>query len=667
MTVMRTARWIDDERFLRVIGDWGGRDLRIRAFSGTETLSQPFEFELELYSEDARIPFREVIGKRVSVGFRRGDGGERRWFNGFINRFTQLPGEGRVARYRAVMTPWLWFLSQASDCRIFQRQSVPEIVTTILREYGLADFEWRTEGTYEPWEYCVQYRETALNFISRLLEQEGITYYFEHTVERHTLVFADGMTHPVCQGQSRVRYEQVLGEGVHRDEDVVLAWRHEQNFQAGTYTLQDYNFEKPLHNLATEAPSVVPVADRRFEIYDFPGEYEGRSGGEDWVKIRMQEAEASHAAVFGEGFCRSFAPGHRFEITELEHAENGWYFLTSVTHQAREAMPFATAAGDAGTEYENQFTCLPVELQYRPPRLTPKPFVQGSQTATVVGPPGEEIHTDEFGQVKVHFHWDRRSRRNDRSSCWIRVSQPWAGQNWGAISIPRIGQEVIVDFLEGDPDRPIITGRVYNAQQKPPYDLPGDARKTGLRSRSSPGGGGYNEMMLDDTKGNEGVTIHAQYNMQTRVENDDLLSIGNNQTVEIGVNRTETVGADETITIGANRKESVGADETTSIGGNSSRTVGKNDTFAVGLTRTHTVGINEAVTVGAAQQVSVGGVRVVTVGVAQLSTAGVAQLIKAGVRISLAAPEIMLTAGASTIVMNDSGITINGPIVKINS
>jgi type VI secretion system secreted protein VgrG len=682
MTVITSSRFLDDERYLTLVTNWNGRQLQLRTFSGTETMSQPFEFELDLVSEDLRIPFRDVIGKRVAVGIRhRGELGIR-WFNGYISRFTQLPNESRMAHYRAVMVPWLWFLSQTADCRIFQNLTIPDIVTEILREYGVTDYVWRLDGQYEKWDYCVQYRETALNFIMRLLEQEGIYFFFEQSLEKHILVLADGLSHPECPGTSRVRYEHAFGEGVLRSEDTVLSWRHEQNFQPGTYTLQDYNFEKPRFNLSADAPSATEVGDRRFEIYDFPGEYEVRGGGEGWAKIRMEEDEAAKAVISGDSCCRNFAAGYRFEIDQLEHASNGSYFLTSVTHRARQAADYSSEA-EQELEYENSFTCLPVEVQYRPPRMTPKPFVQGSQTATTVGPAGKEIYTDEHGRIKVHFHWDRRDKRDQNSSCWIRVSQPWAGQDWGAISIPRIGQEVIVDFLEGDPDRPIVTGRVYNADQRVPYPLPAGERKMGIRSRSTPGGGGYNEVMLDDTKGNEGVTIHAQYNMQTRVEHDDSLSIGNNQTVEIGVDRTETVQGNETVTVVGNRETTIQGNETVTINGtrtetvekdetvtlmhNQTHTVLKNETKMVALTRTHSVGVNEAVTVGLAQQVNVGAIRETAAGYLHFIGAGWKVHLKAGVRIALEAEtEIVLSAGGSKIILNKDGIQISGKKVEIN-
>jgi type VI secretion system secreted protein VgrG len=333
------------------------------------------------------------------------------------------------------------------------------------------------------------------------------------------------------------------------DEDTVFSWRVDQEIRPGKYALTDYNFKTPSNSLLVEVSSKIKQGGNdKFEVFDFPGEYDTRDEGEAYVGARMEEEELPHATATGESNCRSFVPGFRFDLSESDRDDqNGTYVLTSVTHTAFEAGSFSETGE---TSYNNFFSCIRVAVPFRPPRTTPRPLVQGSQTAVVVGPKGDEIFTDKFGRVKVRFHWDRDTKRPpEEKSCWIRVSHPWAGKGWGSVSIPRIGQEVIVDFLEGDPDQPIITGRVYNAEQMPPYGLPAGGVVSGLKSNSTKGGGGYNEMSMDDTKGKEKITIHAQYDMGTTVEHDDSQTVHNNRTIAVDGTHTETIKKDTTITV----------------------------------------------------------------------------------------------------------------------
>jgi type VI secretion system secreted protein VgrG len=335
------------------------------------------------------------------------------------------------------------------------------------------------------------------------------------------------------------------------DEDTVFSWRVDQEIRPGKYALTDYNFRTPSNSLLVEVSSKIRQGGNdHFEVFDFPGEYDTRDEGEAYVGARMEEEELPHATAAGESNCRSFVPGFRFDLSESDRDDqNGTYVLTSVTHTAFEAGSFSETGE---TSYNNFFSCIPVAVPFRPPRTTPRPLVQGSQTAIVVGPKGDEIFTDKFGRVKVRFHWDRDTKRPpEEKSCWIRVSHPWAGKGWGSVSIPRIGQEVIVDFLEGDPDQPIITGRVYNAEQMPPYGLPAGGVVSGLKSNSTKGGGGYNEMSMDDTKGKEKITIHAQYDMSTTVEHDDTQHIvTGNRKIDIDTGtHTEKIKGNTSITI----------------------------------------------------------------------------------------------------------------------
>jgi type VI secretion system secreted protein VgrG len=360
-----------------------------------------------------------------------------------------------------------------------------------------------------------------------------------------------------------------------------------------------------------------------YEIYDYPGIYSKKSDGTQLAKTRLQETLAFKKRVSGKSNCRYFTTGSTVEVTDHYRKDmNQKWMLTAVYHQCSMGEAYGSGGSDEGFFYSNTFECIPADVPFRPMRVTPKPSVQGCQTATVVGPGGEEIYTDKYGRVKVQFHWDRKGKKNESSSCWVRVSHPWAGQSWGAISIPRLGQEVIVDFLEGDPDQPIIIGRVYNAEQMPPWGLPAKAVISGVKSNSTKGGGGYNEISMDDTKGKELVNIHAQYDQHKRIEHDEVVSVGHD--------RTESVGNNETITIGVNRTEKVGQNENITIGSNRTEIVGSNESITVALMRTRNVGVNETVNVGAAQEITIGGLQAVTVGAAQTITVGAARAVSVG-------------------------------------
>jgi type VI secretion system secreted protein VgrG len=476
------------------------------------------------------------------------------------------------------------------------------------------------------------------------MEQYGIFYFFEHEEEKHTLVLANSPTvHKPCPGQAKVRCD--FAAGITLEEDIITDWQMEQELRPGKYALADYNFETPSTSLAVNVASTINVGGNgKYEVYDYPGEYLKKAQGEHLAKLRMEEEEAPHVVASGSGTCRAFTPGYKFDLAGHSPQMDKCYVLIEVQHMASVGESYSdfNSRGDTEESYSNHFTCMPFDVPFRPPRVTPKPTVQGPQTAIVVGRSGEEIFTDKYGRVKVQFHWDREGKRNENSSCWIRVSHPWAGKGWGAISIPRIGQEVIVDFLEGDPDQPIITGRVYNAEQMPPYGLPAGQVVSGIKSNSTKGGGGYNEFIMDDTKGKELIRVHGQYDMDSTIENDlrehvlhdRSRDVTNNETIAIGSNRTETVGGNETLTVSKNRTETVLGNETLSVAQNRTRTVTQNELVTVILTRTHNVGVNEMINVGAAQEVTVGGAQAITVGLERAVTVGLNQDVNIGKNLS---------------------------------
>lgn len=606
------GEYTQENRLIQIVTPLGEDVLLLQAFTGHEGVSRLFQFDLRMHSKNRSIAFDSIVGKKATIKIILDDGKER-FINGLISSFSQGGTSTTFAHYHATLVPWLWMLTRTSDCRIFQNITVPDIIQKIFKEYGFSDFKNKLYGTFEERDYCVQYRETDFNFVSRLMEEEGIFYFFEHEESKHTLVLANRPSEfKPSPLKPSARYESAEGAG--RTDDVVTEWSMVQEVRPGKYEIQDYNFEMPSLNLAS---SISGQDERKYEVYDYPGEYRSLDEGARLVGLRMQEEETPLLVVSGAGTCRGFAPGYRFSLNQHYRRDlNKEYTLTSISHSADQGDNYEGTEAEAVErfEYVNHFQCIPHPTPFRPPRTTPVPVVHGTQTAKVVGPSGEEIYTEKYGRVKVQFHWDREGKNDEKSSCWIRVSHPWSGKSWGAISIPRIGQEVIVDFLEGDPDQPIIVGRVYNAEEMPPWGLPGGKVVSGIKSNSTKGGGGYNEMSFNDTKGTELITIHGQYDMAETIEHDERFKVGND--------KTESIGHNETISIGNDRTETVGGNETLSVAKNRTRTVTQNETVTVALMRTHTVGINEAITVGASQEVTVGLMRVLSVGVNQTVTIG---------------------------------------------
>ena len=657
-----------------------GADLLFHRMSGREDISHLFEYQIDLLSARSDISLDEIMGKNVTVKLELPDNSTR-YFNGFVTRFTQMGTHGRYYAYHATVRPWLWFLTRTADCRIFQKMSVPKIVEKVLNEHSVVDVKFELSGSYPDWDYCVQYRETDFNFVSRLMEQEGIYYFFKHEDKRHVMVVADSYTaHAASAG-----YEQIpfipTGRSTRPRQEHVESWSFEREIQPGRYVIDDYNFETPSLELQakTQIPRKHALAD--YEIYDYPGEYEVTGEGEQYVKRRLEEAHAQFELFHARANTRGLCVGSLFKLTGHTRQDQNREYLVVGAGYTLEYSEYETLEGGGGTQYGCAFSAINSSAPFRPQRSTPKPIVQGPQTAVVTGPSGDEIYTDKYGRVKVQFHWDREGKRDENTSCWLRVSHPWAGKNWGAVSIPRIGQEVIVDFLEGDPDRPIITGRVYNAEQMPPWDLPANATQSGILSRSSKGAGvpNANAIRMEDKKGAEQLWIHAEKNQDIEVENDETHwvghdrtktidhdettlvkhdrteTVGNNETITIGVNRVESVGSNETITIGSNRTEAVGANETITIGANRSITIGSSETATVALQRTHTVGVNETISVGAAQEITVGAAQAITVGAVQAITVGANQVVSVG-----AAQSVNVGADASMNVGADEARKVGG-------
>lgn len=540
-------------RFVSVTTPLGDDVLLFYRMSGGEQISRLFEYEIDLLSEKNDIDLAQILGKSMTVKLEVGDGSYR-YFNGIVTRFTQFGSMGDLVFYRAILHPKPWLLTRAANCRIMETgKTVPDIVKKILGDHGYSDIETHlgSSYTYPPREYCVQYRETDFNFISRLLEEEGIHYFFKHENGKHTMVLCDSITgHKKAAGyESGVPYFPPNNEN-RRNAQHMYEWNLSQGIQPGAYDLNDFSFENPKLNLHAKSQLPGTYAENKKEIYDYPGGYVDPGDGTHYVTARMEELHGAIEQVQARGNTRGIATGNLFKlINYLRSDQNREYMVLSTAIQVQNNDYASEGLANAIWDYQCAYVVMPSNVAYRPPRLTLKPIVQGPQTAIVVGKKGEEIYTDKYGRIKVQFHWDRLGKKDEKSSCWVRVSQVWAGKNWGAMHIPRIGQEVVVDFIEGDPDRPLVVGRVYNADNMPPYTLPDNMTQSGIKSRSTKEGTptNFNEIRFEDKKDSEEIYIHAEKDFQRVVENNDTLKVGfdkkkaGNQTVDIYNNRAVTL------------------------------------------------------------------------------------------------------------------------------
>jgi type VI secretion system secreted protein VgrG len=547
-----------------------GQDvLLLTGFRGQEAISQLFNFQLDLLAEaKSEIHFDRIVGQNVTVEMRLPNE-EKRYFNGLVKRFSQGARDEVFVHFRAEVVPKLWLLTKKVRSRIFQHLSVPDILRQVLS--GL-DVKYEIFETYYQRDYCVQYRESDFDFASRLMEEEGIYYFFKHSDAGHQMVTTDAPNeHPDLSGQTNVIYDEVSG-GL-RKEMRIKAWEKSQELRSGEYTLWDHCFELPGKHLEAKKKTNDSVVvgevthklsvggNDQLEIYDYPGGYAQRFDGIDsngaprpenlkqilpdserTAKVRMQQEEAASLEIAGKSNCGNFVAGHKFNL-ERHFDANGRYLLTRVEHDARLEGNYRTSQA-AAFNYENRFTCIPVALPYRPQRVTRKPVIAGIQTATVAGPRDDEIFCDKYGRVKVQFHWDRKGKKDADSSCWLRVAQVWAGKGWGAFFWPRVGHEVVIIFEEGDPDQPLIIGSVYNAENMPPYELPAKKVLTGLKSASHKGipSKNFNGIVLNDEKGHEHLALHSEHNMSFNSEYDKMIHAGRHKGERVAGASIMTVG-----------------------------------------------------------------------------------------------------------------------------
>jgi type VI secretion system secreted protein VgrG len=556
-------------------GSMGEDDLLLEVFKGKETLSKPFHFELQMLAEaDTKVEFDKLLGQPMTVKLTIPDQ-DPRYFHGIVSRFSQgqrvvgPDGFFTFIRYYAEVVPSLWLLTRRTQSRIFQAKNVIDILKVVFKGMKVT---YSQEGTFEKRDYCVQYRETDFDFASRLMEEEGLYYFFKHTESGHEMVLANTPAKHPKLTPNKIRFEEAGGGN--RLDECITSWVKEQEITSGKYTLGEFEFELTNQKVTATQPILETVevgtvshklkvgGNDQLEVYEHPGRYAQRfdgvnSAGNDrkadldkigddgkrTVGIRMQQTAVAGIVIQGRSDARAMCAGYRFDLDEHFDA-NGSYVLTDVTHEASQEGAFTAKKGkQPAFRYGNRFRCIPFALPFRPARVTPKSHVDGPQTAVVVGPSGDEIFTDKYGRVKVQFHWDRDGQNDASSSCWVRVGTPWAGKQWGMIHIPRIGQEVIVAFEEGDPDQPLIIGSVYDAANMPPYTLPDNKTQSGIKSRSSLKGDTefFNELRFEDKKDSEDIYFHGQKDFHRVVEHDDDLKVGNDQVREIAKNRTQTI------------------------------------------------------------------------------------------------------------------------------
>jgi type VI secretion system secreted protein VgrG len=565
-------------------------DLYPESLSGEEMLNELGSLTLHGYSATA-LALSSAVATHLTATLHNDD--KQRPLDALCAEIRQLPGDASADRYQLLLRPWLWWLNLASNNRVFQNLSTADIVTSIFDAHGFSDYQLKLTGSYTPREYCVQYGETDFAFVSRLLEEEGIFWLFTHGAGKHTLVLGDSNdAFPACPNASTIAYlGQRMGE---RELHGIRSGQLCRQAVSGTYRATDYEFTTPTTSLYGQTQA---VSGPRM-VYEHPGGFTTKSRGDALGKLRVDALRSEETRFIGESDCRWLVPGHSFTLSGHEDdAANIEWVVTRVSHEVSHE------------HYRNRFEAIPKSTNYRPPRSTPKPRMH-TQTAKVVGKAGEEIWTDQYGRIKIQFPWDRDGKNDEASSCWVRVVLPWSGKGFGMQFIPRIGQEVIVTFIDGDPDRPLVTGCVYNGGNALPYALPANQTQSGIKTNSSKGGGGSNELRFEDKKGSEEVFLQAQKDMKVKVLHDVNSTIGHNETLTVQKARKRTVKeGDETITLEQGSRTvtiQMGSD-TLDVTETRTVNVGSNQTHSTGGNYSHKVTGNYDLTVSGNLSIKVSG------------------------------------------------------------
>ncbi len=627
-----------------------GKDkLLFKHLQGEEQLAGLFHFQLELLSESRNIDFQAILGQSLTVQIQFAPD-HTRYLNGIVTRFAQDDTDSRFTTYYADIRPWLWQLTLTQDCRIFQNLSVPDIIKKVFTDLNCHDYRFKLvrPNYYEPRVYCVQYQETAFDFVSRLMEDVGIFYFFEHQEDRHVMVLIDDLSsHPDCPGISTARF--LRNSNTTQPEDAVTHCQWQQQLTTSRYAIDDFNFEIPNTDLHSSIDALPEQKSTNFQVYEYDAGFSKPVEGQDKVTRRIESQVTEHKLLEGQSYCLSFVSGHRFTLKDHRRQDfNIKYVLRWISHSL------------SLIDYQNSFIAFPADLNFRTPRTTPRPQIVSTQTAIVTGPAGDEIYTDKYGRIKVQFHWDREGKYDENSSCWIRVNQGWAGKNWGHLAIPRIGQEVIVSFLNGNPDTPIVTGAVYNASQTVPYPLPAEQTKSTLKSNSSKGGGGFNEIRFEDKKGEEQIFIHAQKDEDIIIENTTKEWIGNERHLVVKTRQLEQVKADKHLTVNGNRFQLLKGDTNLTVEGDQLELVKRNQHLMVSGEHCTAVRGNEHLIVQGNHNERSCQKRSIKAKTDFHAEAGITLSLKAGMQLTI-------QAGESFISLDASGITIQGAMVKVNS
>ena len=562
----------------------GDTTLVLSRFDGGEALSELFEFRIEAISEDANIDFNAALGKSVTVKLKTADNQDR-YFNGLLAEARWAGSRDSLHAYQLVIRPWLWLLTLTQDCRIFQNMSVPDIIKQVFTDCGLSDFRDALKSSYPTLEYCVQYRETHFTFVSRLMEQYGIYYFFEYADGKHTLVLADmKASHEPAPGLSEVPFIPGAEAG-RREAQHIENWQRGRSVESGSFKLNEYDYNKPGANLLVSSDKPGGYAHDSMEMYDYPGEYAERDVGENLVKVECEAAQSLDDRRTGTGSALSLFPGALVTLQKHKvESENQEYLVVGCSHFF-EGQRYRSTGGSGGGQasYLGNFEFTPSSRQFRAELETERPHVAGVQSALVVGKQGEEIDVDELGRICVQFYWDRKKKASRR----VRVAQFWAGGHRGALFLPRIGDEVLIQYEEGNPDRPIVVGSVYNGANTVPANLPAKKTHSGILTKSSKNSDGYNMLLFDDTVGAERIKVRAEKDLMFKALNNEQRTILNSQ--------TEQIGGDETITVG---DMTIGAQQ---IGGNFTLNALKTATINVGpagmpttqlLMDTHSITLN---------------------------------------------------------------------------
>ncbi|PNG26091.1 type VI secretion system Vgr family protein [Methylocella silvestris] len=596
-----TSELTQDKRVASLETPLGKDKLVCLRFDGAEALSELFEYRVEALSTEANVDFDKAIGNNCSVTFKSYSDPDR-VFNGVLVEAQALGAQAGLNLYRLTLKPWLWLLSRTSDCRIFENQTAVDIIKKVFSDRGFSDYRVATTGKFPELEYCVQYRETDLAFVSRLMEQHGIYYFFEHQKDKHTLVLADAKSsHKPVPGHAETPF---IGDErqTRREREHISRWTPERRFRSGKFELNDYDYLQPNADLKSDAEGQASYTKSKMEIYDYPGKFKKKNDGETYAKVRLQAEQAMDKRRYADGDSISLLPGGLTALKDHpEGGENKEYLVLRALH-SYSSQAYRSGGAQGEDLYSGRYELLSSDVNYRAPLATPRPIVYGPQTAKVVGKDGEEIDVDEHGRILVRFYWDRKNKQ----SCRVRVAQVWAGKGWGGQAIPRIGQEVVVEFLEGDPDRPLVTGAVYNGDNKYPYEMPANKTQSGLKSDSSKGHGGYNEFMFEDKKGSEKIRMHGERDHEVVIRRAETKEVG-----EIFSSRSDP-SRDTTLKNGSDNLSIQNGNQTVDI-------KGKQD-----------VSVLETISIEAIQKIT-------------------------------------LTVGASTITMEPAQITINSPMITVQS